>query len=469
MLPFVSVLCPTYNRQKLLPILVQQYRIQDYPARRRELIILDDSVNRSTVLENVENSIKYVHVKSKMTIGEKRNWLLSRSRGEIIVWMDDDDLYRSDRISKSVNVLTSEPTVDIIGVKSTVFYDVNSRRFCIVNHKSENYTCNNILAHRKKLGRRYRDEDAIGEEKHFTGHFKLKAYRFEGVDLCIHMCHGRNTAGKGHFFRTLPQSIDLDKMKTKFDWRLLKKIECILRTVKNMNKIFWINLEKDVERRDFMVNELNKIEDKFKAFRFEALSPSTLGTDGYICSEDSLQKSSPEEICCMSSHVDLIKLASCNTKDDVLFVMEDDVNIKEESFERLHDFISTAPSNWEVLQLHHTRLDCRRKKLEYEGIIDGRWTAWKKGYYSTAFYAIKRSAIAKFLNTFYNYKAGKFDYQSVGGAIQADNVIYRHLRTYTALHNFVSVNVRFESNIQKKNRNQISKDFEAKLSSLFRL
>ena len=468
MLPFVSVLCPTYNRNKLLPILVQQYRMQDYPARRRELIILDDSVNESKVLENVENSIKYVHVKERMTIGEKRNWLLSRSRGEIIVWMDDDDLYRSDRISKSVKVLTSEP-VDIIGVKSTVFYDVNSRRFCVVNHKSENYTCNNILAHRKNLGSRYRDEDAIGEEKHFTDYFKLKAYRFDGVDLCIHMCHERNTAGKGHFFRTLPQSIDLNKMKAKFDWGLLKKIECILKTVKNMNKIFWINLEKDVERRNFMVNELNKIDDKFKSFRFEALSSSTLNTDGYICSEDSLQKSSPEEICCMSSHVDLIKFASCNTKDDVLFIMEDDVNINKESFERLHDFIRSAPSDWEILQLHHVRLDCRRKKLQYDDIINGSWVAWKKGFYSTGFYAIKRSAVAKFLNTFYNYKAGKFDYQSVSGAIQADNVIYRHLRTYTALHNFVSVNVRFKSNIQKNNRNQLYKDFEAKFSSLFRL
>ena len=115
------------------------------------------------------------------------------------------------------------------------------------------------------------------------------------------------------------------------------------------------------------------------------------------------------------------------------------------------------------------RLDCRRKKLQYDDIINGSWVAWKKGFYSTGFYAIKRSAVAKFLQTFYNYNAGKFDYKSVDGAIQADNVIYRHLRTYTALHNFVSVNVRFKSNIQKSNRNQLYKDFETKLSQLFRL
>lgn len=465
--PFVSVLCPTYDRQELLWIVVDQYRRQDYPSRRRELIILDDSPKRSTKLENVEKEIKYVHVNSKMTIGQKRNWLLNRAKGDIVLWMDDDDLYTKDRISKSVDILTSYP-VDIIGVKSTVFYDVDCRRFVIIKHKSMNYTCNNILAHRKNLGRKYRDDDTISEEKYFTETFNLKAYQFDGIDLCIHICHGNNTAGKRQFFRNLPQTIDQNKIKSKYDWELLKKIESILRT-KKMKKIFWINLKKDVDRREFMEREFEKIGDDFKAFRFEALSPDTLGQNKYVCSDDSFQKSSEEEICCMSSHVDLLKFAFSNSKDDIIYVMEDDMQINTESFKKLDDVINTAPHDWELLQLHHLRLDCRRKKLEYQNIINDNWVHWRTGYYSTGFYVIRRSALKKFLDTFYDYKTGKFNYKSVIGPIQADNVIYNLLRSYTSLHNFVCTNIRFKSNIQKIDRNKLVRDFERQSNSLFRV
>ena len=41
--PFVSVVTPTWNRGAFLPYLLYMYRYQDYPADRRELIILDDS------------------------------------------------------------------------------------------------------------------------------------------------------------------------------------------------------------------------------------------------------------------------------------------------------------------------------------------------------------------------------------------------------------------------------------------
>ena len=467
MLPFVSVLCPTYDRHDLFATLVDQYRNQDYPAKRRELIILDDSPRKSYELENIEREVKYVHINPKMTIGQKRNWLLKKAKGEIIVWMDDDDLYMKDRITKSVHILNSLP-VDIIGVKSTVFYDVDSQRFAVVKHKTENYTCNNILAHRKSLRRSYSDEDAISEEKYFTDMFKLKAYQFAGIDLCIHICHGNNTASKRQFFRNLAQPIDLNKIKSKYDWDLLKKIESILKMNTNMKNIFWINLKKDTDRREFMEREFLKIEKNFKAFRFEALSPSTLEKDRYICSSESSHKSSEEEICCMSSHVDLIKLAFGNLKDEI-YVMEDDMVIKADSFKKLDEVMKTAPTDWEVLQLHHIRLDCRRKQLSYDGIINGNWVPWRRGYYSTGFYVIRKSALAKFLHIFYDHTAGKFNYQSVIGPIQADNVIFKHLRTYTSVHNFVSTNLRFKSNIQKTDRNNIVRDFERNSSSCFRV
>ena len=45
--PFVSVVCPSYNRREFLPYLLYIYQYQDYPADRRELIIVDDSPHSS--------------------------------------------------------------------------------------------------------------------------------------------------------------------------------------------------------------------------------------------------------------------------------------------------------------------------------------------------------------------------------------------------------------------------------------
>ena len=42
-LPFVSCLCPTYRRPKLLENSIACFLAQDYPADRRELIVLDDA------------------------------------------------------------------------------------------------------------------------------------------------------------------------------------------------------------------------------------------------------------------------------------------------------------------------------------------------------------------------------------------------------------------------------------------
>ena len=42
-LPFVSCLCPTYRRPQMMANTIPCFITQDYPADRRELIILDDA------------------------------------------------------------------------------------------------------------------------------------------------------------------------------------------------------------------------------------------------------------------------------------------------------------------------------------------------------------------------------------------------------------------------------------------
>ncbi len=98
--PFVSVVTPTWNRGAFLPYLLYMYRYQDYPADRRELIILDDSPqSHQHIIDRLTNgtpeafNIRYIHHPEKLPLGKKRNMLNELARGEYILCMDDDDYY----------------------------------------------------------------------------------------------------------------------------------------------------------------------------------------------------------------------------------------------------------------------------------------------------------------------------------------------------------------------------------------
>ena len=66
--PFVSVITPTWNRGAFLPYLLYMFRYQDYPADRRELVILDDSpqshqsiIDRLTQNHPEKFNIRYIY------------------------------------------------------------------------------------------------------------------------------------------------------------------------------------------------------------------------------------------------------------------------------------------------------------------------------------------------------------------------------------------------------------------------
>ena len=96
---FVSVVTPTYNRRKFLPILIHLYNMQSYPANLRELIILDDSpTTNEDLIPKDDPHIRYYYQSEKMTLGEKRNKLNELAKGDIIICFDDDDYHHPDRI-----------------------------------------------------------------------------------------------------------------------------------------------------------------------------------------------------------------------------------------------------------------------------------------------------------------------------------------------------------------------------------
>lgn len=90
-LPMLSCLCPTFRRPRLLENAIACFLAQDYPANRRELIILDDA---GQFPASHGPNWRLISLPSRFrSLAEKYNALAGLSQGEYLVVWEDDDIY----------------------------------------------------------------------------------------------------------------------------------------------------------------------------------------------------------------------------------------------------------------------------------------------------------------------------------------------------------------------------------------
>lgn len=203
-LPFVSVVTPTWNRAAFLPYLLYMFRYQDYPADRRELIILDDSdtsqidtINALTNSDPARFNIRYIHHPERLALGKKRNMLNELARGEYIVCMDDDDFYPADKLSYTVSMMQRHGALISGSDRIPIWYSHINRIFK-THAFGEQHILNGTFAyHRNYLKKhRYDDNCNLGEEQAFTDNFTVNPLQLpcERTILCI--SHSQNTFDK---------------------------------------------------------------------------------------------------------------------------------------------------------------------------------------------------------------------------------------------------------------------------------
>ena len=114
--PKVSILTPTYDRSRFLPLMILNLRIINYDKSKLEQVIYDDHPTNPLFKNNEELQsykelvqpikINYIYnPKRHLSIGEKRNLLVKNAKNKIYINMDDDDIYFSDYIKTSVETL----------------------------------------------------------------------------------------------------------------------------------------------------------------------------------------------------------------------------------------------------------------------------------------------------------------------------------------------------------------------------
>lgn len=110
--PRVSILTPAYNRADLLPQTIASVLAQTFSDF--EMIVVDDGSTDGTrgVVEGCgDPRVVYAGLPHLGNLSKLRNAGVERSRGELVAFLDSDDLWHEDKLRVQVELLDRHPEV----------------------------------------------------------------------------------------------------------------------------------------------------------------------------------------------------------------------------------------------------------------------------------------------------------------------------------------------------------------------
>jgi hypothetical protein len=108
-LPKVSVITITKDRRAFIPLAKYCFLAQGYPDEKLEWVIVDDGMDQIKDLVSDLPNVKYVLCDRPMNIGEKRNLGVQSASHDILVMLDDDDVYPNNSLLTRVATMLAGP------------------------------------------------------------------------------------------------------------------------------------------------------------------------------------------------------------------------------------------------------------------------------------------------------------------------------------------------------------------------
>lgn len=197
-LPFVSICTPTFNRRPFIPYTIKCIENQDYPKDKIEWIIIDDGTDKIEDLVKDLSYVKYFQYDKKMSLGEKRNLMHTKSKGEILVYFDDDDFYPHNRVSHAVETLINNPNALCSGSSEIFIYFKHIKKVYKFGPYGPNHATAGTFAFKRKLLEisKYDDNAAIAEEKQFLKNYTIPFVQLDPMKTILVFSHDHNTFDK---------------------------------------------------------------------------------------------------------------------------------------------------------------------------------------------------------------------------------------------------------------------------------
>jgi glycosyltransferase involved in cell wall biosynthesis len=197
---FVSILVATKNRHQFAENILRNFLRQDYPQENMELLIGDDGeCKMESLIPDIEN-IKYIKYEG-ISLGEKRNKLCERAKGDIMIFMDDDDFYPIDKVSECVKVLNNS---DYLITGSSIMY-VFFTKFNVIYrfgpYGQFHSTCGTLAFKKKYIEENKFPHVNKAEEQKFLKNFKNPLIQMKPEKSILVIAHNNNTVDKYQFMK----------------------------------------------------------------------------------------------------------------------------------------------------------------------------------------------------------------------------------------------------------------------------
>lgn len=207
-LPFVSICTPTFNRRPFWPMAIKCFQEYDYPKDRIEWVIIDDGTDKIEDLVSHIPQVRYFKYDKQMILGKKRNLMHEKTKGDILVYQDDDDYYPPERVSHAVDMLHKNPKALCAGSSTLFIYFKHVNEMYRLGPYGPNHASAGTFAfHRRLLTQtKYDDFKALGEEESFLKGYTIPFIQLDPIKTILVFSHTQNTYDKSHIIKDAPTS-----------------------------------------------------------------------------------------------------------------------------------------------------------------------------------------------------------------------------------------------------------------------
>lgn len=183
-----------------------------------EWIIVDDGTDKIGDLIDDANiqQISYFYLPHKMTLGAKRNFMHTKTKGDIIVYMDDDDYYPPERVSHAVEQLLSSPNALCAGSSELYVYFKHIQKMYQFGPYNETHATAGTFAFKRELlnETKYDDDACIAEEKTFLKNYTVPFIQLDPFKTILVFSHIHNTFDKKKLLENTQMTIIKESDKT---------------------------------------------------------------------------------------------------------------------------------------------------------------------------------------------------------------------------------------------------------------
>ena len=127
-LPPISVITITRDRRAFIPLAKYCLLAQSYPEDKIEWVVVDDGKDQIKDLISDLPNVKYILTDEPMTIGNKRNLAVESASHDILVMMDDDDVYPNNSFLSRVAHLLAKPSRECLFSTTIPCFEIHDKK-----------------------------------------------------------------------------------------------------------------------------------------------------------------------------------------------------------------------------------------------------------------------------------------------------------------------------------------------------